>query len=83
MSAPKPGTMVVLRELPPGLLDGLPAEDQRAIRAIVGQPVLLSAYDADGRAELEFSDPFYTQTEHSTLTHTIYVAPGFIDPHLV
>jgi hypothetical protein len=28
---PKPGELVVLRSVPPGLLDGLPQEDQNAI----------------------------------------------------
>jgi hypothetical protein len=36
MSTLKPGETVVLMALPPGLLDGLPADDQRAIKAIVG-----------------------------------------------
>jgi len=41
MATPEAGDTVVLTELPPGLLDGLPLEDQRAISAIVGKPVLL------------------------------------------
>jgi hypothetical protein len=36
-----PGEMVVLTRIPPGLLDGLPQEDQNAIVAIVGKPVML------------------------------------------
>ncbi len=40
-SNPRPGEHVLLIALPPGLLDGLPAEDQRAISAIVGKPVTL------------------------------------------
>ena len=51
-----PGFRVVLRELPSGLLKGLPVEDQEAISAVVGKPVLLSEYGQDGRAELRFSD---------------------------
>lgn len=74
----KAGAIVVLKPLPPGLLEGLPVEDQRAIRAIVGRPVLLRGYDEDGRAELYFPDPFSHETEHYTHTHIIYVAPEFI-----
>jgi hypothetical protein len=56
---PNPGEMVLLKSIPPGLLDGLPQEDQNAIMAIVGKPVLLVEYDDDdGRAELHFDDPF-------------------------
>jgi len=36
----------------------LPKEGQRAIKAIVGEPVPLVEYDEDGRAKLEFEDPF-------------------------
>ena len=43
-----PGEMVSLTSLPPGLVDGLPQEDQDAIVAIVGKPVLLVGYDEDG-----------------------------------
>ena len=57
-SRPSPGEMVSLTSLPPGLVDGLPQEDQDAIVAIVGKPVLLVGYDEDGRAELHFDDPF-------------------------
>lgn len=45
---PRPGETVVLTSIPPGLLDGLPQEDQKAIVAIVGKPVLLVEYDEDG-----------------------------------
>jgi hypothetical protein len=48
--------MVLLTSLPPGLVDGLPQEDQDAIVAIVGKPVLLVGYDEDRRAELHFDD---------------------------
>ena len=53
---PVPGGRVLLREVPSGLLDGLPTEDQRAISEIVGKPVQLNEYDDAGRAELEFTD---------------------------
>jgi len=63
--------MVVLREIPAGLLDDLPEEDQEAIREIVGKPVLLSGYDDAGRAELEFTD-------RNGNFHSIFVAPAFV-----
>jgi 3-methyladenine DNA glycosylase AlkD len=69
--APKPGETVVLKKIPAGLLDGLPAEDQQAIREIVGKPVSLNEYDEHGRAELEFWD-----TEG--VTHFIWVTPNVI-----
>lgn len=78
MNGPKPGETVVLTSLPPGLLDDLPEEDQRVIRAIVGKPVLLREYDEDGRAELEFDDPF----DAGTWKHWIFVAPEFIERYL-
>jgi hypothetical protein len=53
---PQPGDTVVLIEVPPGLLDDLPIEDQQAINEVVGKPVLLNEYDDAGRAELEFKD---------------------------
>jgi len=40
-SKPVPGDIVVLVRIPPGLLEGLPQEDQNAIAVIVGKPVLL------------------------------------------
>jgi hypothetical protein len=63
---------VILKSLPAGFLDDLPAEDQRAIRAVVGKPVVLNEYDADGRAELEFKDD-------NDVIHFIYVDPRFIE----
>ncbi len=66
------GRNVILKALPPGFLDDLPVEDQRAISEIVGKPVMLNEYDADGRAELEFTD-----TED--VIHFIYVDPKFIE----
>ncbi|HEV2116366.1 MAG TPA: hypothetical protein VGR48_10100 [Terriglobales bacterium] len=68
---PPTGNMVVLKELPPGLIDGLPREDQIAISDVVGKEVLLVEYDEDGRAELEFTDP------HGVI-HSIYVDPRYI-----
>lgn len=68
---PRPGDFVILKEVPPGLLDDLPAEDQEAISEVVGKPIVLTEYDEDGRAELEFKDG-------AGVIHFIYVAPNFI-----
>jgi hypothetical protein len=81
MNAPKPGETVVLTSLPPGLIRGLPRRDQRAIKAIVGKPVLLVEYDEDGRALLQFDDPFDGVPGTLNHTHTIVVAPVFIERH--
>ena len=67
----KPGQMVVLVEVPPGLLDDLPVEDQQAINEVVGKPIQLNEYDEDGRVELEFRDG-------NGASHYIYVNPEFI-----
>ena len=68
---PEPGEMVVLIEVPRGMLDDLPPEDQKAINEIVGKPILLNEYDEDGRAELEFKG-------RDGDFHYIFVAPEFI-----
>lgn len=68
---PMPGDRVTLTAIPPGLLDGLPAEDQQAIAEVVGKPITLNGYENDGRAELEFKD-------RSGNFHFIYVSPDFI-----
>jgi hypothetical protein len=68
---PIPGETVTLREIPPGLLTGLPEEDQQAISEIVGKPVRLNEYDNMGRAELQFTDS-------AGVIHFIYVNPEFI-----
>jgi len=70
---PKRGDKVVLAMLPPGLLGGLPREDQKAIRGIVGKPVLLEEYDDDGRAVLTFTDA-------NNVDHSIFVNPRYIKP---
>jgi hypothetical protein len=70
---PKPGELVVLIEIPRGMLDDLPPEDQEAITDVVGKPILLNEYDDAGRAELEFKD------RHGQI-HFIFVAPEFIRP---
>ena len=71
---PRPGTFVVLKMVPQGLLSGLPDVDQEAIRAIVGQAVLLVEYDDSGRAELEFKDS--EGTIHSVWVDPIYISPA-------
>lgn len=53
---PKAGDKVILTGLPPGFLDNLPQEDQRAISAVVGKRLRLDEYDEGGRAELEFKE---------------------------
>jgi hypothetical protein len=68
---PQPGSRVVLKHLPPGLLDDLPPEDQQAIEEIVGKPVKLAEYDNAGRAELEFTDRF-------GVIHFVYVDVSFL-----
>lgn len=68
---PLPGDTVVMGEVPHGLLDGLPLEDQHAIRAIVGKPIRLNEYDDEGRAELEFTDS-------DGSIHFVYVSPDVI-----
>lgn len=69
----KRGQKVVLNVLPPGLTDGLPEEDQQAISAMVGKPMVLEGYERNGTAELEFTDKDDT-------FHLIWVEPKFIKP---
>ena len=64
--------IVVLKEVPPGLLSGLPASDQVAISRQRGRPVQLVGYDEDGRAELEFTDV-------KGHLHTIWVHPSCVE----
>ena len=68
---PKPRDTVLLIRVPPGLLNDLPVEDQRAISQVVGKPLILNEYDDHGRAELEFKDSV-------GVIHFIYVKPEFI-----
>ena len=68
----KPGRLVILTSVPTSLLQGLPEEDQVAIKSIVGQPVTLTGYSY-GQAELEFID---SQGDG----HTIWVGPDLIRP---
>lgn len=68
---PKPGQKVILNELPPGFVDDLPLEDQRAISEVLGKGVSLNRFEEDGTAELEFTDG-------EGVIHTLYVDPKFI-----
>jgi hypothetical protein len=54
VTKPKPGDKVGLKALPPGFTDDLTEDEQRAISARIGRPIMLMGYDRDGRAELEF-----------------------------
>jgi hypothetical protein len=67
----KPGDTVVLIELPPGFLEGLPSGDQAAISEMVGKSLLWVENDEAGRAELEFRD-------REGVVHYIYVSPTMI-----
>jgi hypothetical protein len=68
----KPGSLVILQSAPSSLLHGLPEEDQAAIQAIVGHPVIFAGYSW-GQAELEFTD------SHGD-GHTIWVETDLIRP---
>jgi len=51
-----PGDSVVLTEIPLGLLDGLPEDDQQAIVEAADHPMLLCEYSDGETAELRFAD---------------------------
>lgn len=63
------GQMVVVDELPPDLLPGLPPDDQAAIHSVVGRPVRFAGYSL-GHAELEFV--------YAGDIHTIWVLPSYL-----
>ena len=67
----KPGQVVILMALPPGFIDDLPEEEQQAISARIGRPILLLKYEQGGMAVLEFMDK-------DDGIHTLYVDPKFI-----
>jgi len=69
----KPNRRAILTELPPGFLDDLPEEDQKAILEIVGKPIEFVGYDEDGRAELRFTDG-------NEAFHAIWVGREFVRP---
>jgi hypothetical protein len=66
----EPGDRVILQSGPASLLRGLPKEDKKAIRSIVGQLVLLARFSY-GQAELEFKD-------EQGDDHTIWVETALI-----
>jgi hypothetical protein len=68
---PTPGGKVVLKALPPGFLDDLSEDEQRAISARIGRPNMLMGYGRDGRAKLEF-------IADDDSIHTLYVDLKFI-----
>jgi hypothetical protein len=66
----EPGQNVILRDVPRDLLRGLPDEDQAAIRAIAGKPVMFAGYSFD-QAELEFTDADGDR-------HSVWVDPALL-----
>jgi hypothetical protein len=68
---PQPGDKVVLKALPAGFTDDLPEDEQRAISARIGRPIMLMGYDRDGRAELEFKATHQQNVIQSTLDELI------------
>jgi hypothetical protein len=66
----KPKKRAILTELPPGVIDDLPKEDQKAIIDIVGKPIEFVGCDEDGRAELKFTDG-------NEVFHSIFVGRKF------
>jgi hypothetical protein len=62
--------MVILKTAPPSLLEGLPMEDQNAILAIVGHPVMFADYSY-GQAEIEFVDSAGDD-------HSVWVEPSLL-----
>jgi hypothetical protein len=68
---PALGCKVILKGVPPDLLDGLPMEDHEAISEAARTPLLLIEYDDRGRAELQF-------TAKDGVIHFIWVDPKLI-----
>jgi hypothetical protein len=68
---PKPGTSVIITKEPPDLFLGMDVNVRDAVSAILGKPILLVDYDADGRAELTFKD-------RKKASHFVYVDPTYI-----
>ena len=58
-------------KLPPGLIDGLPEEDQKAILAIVGIPIRFTGIEKGGRVRLEF-------VEQNGTMHAIFVDRQYV-----
>jgi hypothetical protein len=61
------GDIVLVKRLPDGLLRGLPANDQTAIRKCVGLTFAIADFNPQGEAEIEFAD-------ESNDFHTIWIA---------
>jgi hypothetical protein len=72
MSNLQPGDLVIILSVPPTLLSGLPEEDQVAIRAVIGKPVIFTGMSY-GQAELEFKDSRGDE-------HTIWIDADQIKP---
>ena len=70
---PQVGDKVVLVAVPPGLFDELSDEHQRAISAIVGQSVQLTAWEG-GKAVLDFPE-----ATRNSRHFTIWVPPALPD----
>jgi hypothetical protein len=70
------GERAMLVAVLPGLLDGLPAENQGAIQAMVRRSVTLVGYDERGMSELDVPDPFMIHTHAHSQTHPIWVPPS-------
>jgi hypothetical protein len=68
----KPGSLVILTKAPATLLRGLPPEDKKAIKSIIGKPITLAGFSY-GQAELEFRDD-------EGGYHSIWVETNFIKP---
>jgi hypothetical protein len=70
---PRPDDTLMLMEVPPGMLDDLPPDEEQALCEGVGKPIMLKEYDDAGRAGLEFKD-------RNGDLHCIYLSSTFISP---
>jgi hypothetical protein len=68
----KIGDKVILTTLPPGLLAGLPDEDQDAIILQVGAALTVTGFEAD--------EVIVGFTDQAGDSHSIWVNPTFIKP---
>lgn len=66
------GDSVRIIEIPACLLDGLPEEDQIAIRAQLGKVLIVEGFGEDGSVELEFIDI-------AGAIHFIWIAPRCLE----
>ena len=60
------GDVVVITQIPPTLIAGVPREDQEAILQCVGKSLLIAGFNDLGEAEFEFFDS-------SNNAHTIWL----------